>query len=120
MAATQSFLVVGVLLMSWKRGSLQYGLIVATLPYRRRLVNTTQAYPPDGTGFTVGSKFSVTSSVAGFTAVACGGRYGVPVDVTSPFSVSRRVGVLVARSTHQSSPCDPSSLVSFGVSSSPR
>ena len=31
-AAIQIFFVVGCALMSWKRGSLQYGLMVATFP----------------------------------------------------------------------------------------
>ena len=54
-AATQSFFVVAVALRSKSRGSLENGSMVATFPYMRRLVKTTQAYPPDGTGFTVGS-----------------------------------------------------------------
>ena len=40
---------------STPRGSLQKGGMSATLPYMRRLVNTTHAYPPAGSGFTVGS-----------------------------------------------------------------
>jgi len=38
---------------STPRGSLQKGGMTASLPYMRRLVNTTQAYPPEATGLTV-------------------------------------------------------------------
>ena len=43
MAATHSFFGVGVLLRSRLRGSLANGLMVATFPYRRRLVKTIHA-----------------------------------------------------------------------------
>src|ERR1035437_1815693 len=98
MAATQSFLVVGVVEMSWKRGSLQNGLMVATFPYRRRLVKTTQAYPPETTGFNVGSGLSVESAPWALPPV---GAYPLPL------ALWRRVAVFVLTSSHHSSPWAP-------------